>query len=102
MQEFIRRRRAEVSSLCRRHHVRRLELFGSAARADFDPARSDLDFLVAFAPDHPLGGLEAYFGLKEALEALFKRPVDLIAEDAVKNPYLRQSIDANRETVYAA
>jgi uncharacterized protein len=102
MQDRLRQHQSELSSICRHYHVRRLELFGSAARGDFDPSHSDLDFLVEFAPDHPLGGLEAYFGLKEALETLFARPVDLIAEGAVRNPYLRQSIDASRETIYAA
>jgi uncharacterized protein len=102
MQDCVRRHQAALSSLCRRYHVRRLELFGSAARGDLDPSRSDLDFLVEFSSDHPLGGLEAYFGLKEALEALFARPIDLIADEMVKNPYLRQSIDASREIVYAA
>jgi predicted nucleotidyltransferase len=102
MLDCIRQHRTELSSICRHYHVRRLELFGSAARADFDPSSSDLDFLVEFAPDHPLGGLEAYFGLKEALEKLLARQIDLIAEGAVKNPYVRQSIDGSRETVYAA
>jgi predicted nucleotidyltransferase len=92
----------EIAELCRRYHVRRLDVFGSAGREDFDPARSDLDFVVEFERDHPLGGLEAYFGLKEALEALFGRKVDLVSEGAVRNPYLRKSIDESRETVYAA
>ena len=43
--------REELRDLCRRFHVRRLEVFGSAARGDFDPARSDIDFLVEFAED---------------------------------------------------
>jgi predicted nucleotidyltransferase len=94
--------REELHELCRRFHVRRLDLFGSAARGDFDPARSDLDFVVEFdrgAAQHPF---EAYFGLKEALEELFGRPVDLVEAAAVRNPYLRASIDESRETVYAA
>ena len=93
---------AEIAELCRRFYVRRLDAFGSAVRGDFDPARSDLDFVVEFERGHPLGGLEIYFGLKEALEALFGRKVDLVSEGSVRNPYLRKSIDESRETVYAA
>jgi uncharacterized protein len=65
--------REELRALCRRFHVRRLDLFGSAARGDFDPEHSDIDFLVAFdrsAPQHPF---DAYFGFKEALEELLRR-----------------------------
>jgi predicted nucleotidyltransferase len=102
MQPIIAEKRAELAEVCRRFHVRRLDLFGSAAREDFDPARSDVDFLVEFAPDNPLGGLEAYFGFKEQLEALLGRKVDLVAARAVRNPYLRRSIEADREAVYAA
>jgi len=102
MQHFVHTHSAEIAELCRRFHVRRLDVFGSAVRGDFDPARSDLDFVVEFEREHPLGGLEIYFGLKEALEALFGRKVDLVSEGAVRNPYLRRSIDESRETVYAA
>jgi hypothetical protein len=94
--------RSELHALCRRFHVRRLDLFGSAARGDFDTARSDIDFLVEFdrsAPQHPF---DAYFGLKEALEGLLGRPVDLVEAGAVRNPYLRASIDGSREPVFEA
>lgn len=94
--------RDELTELCRRFHVRRLDLFGSAARDDFDPAASDIDFLVEFdraAPQHPF---DAYFGLKEALEELFGRPVDLVEAGAVRNPYLKASIEQSRENVFAA
>ncbi len=82
--------------------MRRLDLFGSATRGDFDARRSDLDFLVEFEHDPKLAALDAYFGLKEALEALLGRPVDLVMPDAVKNPHLKTSIEESRETVYAA
>jgi predicted nucleotidyltransferase len=102
LQSIIASRHSELTDLCRRFHVNRLELFGSAARGDFDPARSDVDFLVAFERDTPLRALDAYFGLKEGLEALLGRPVDLVMPDAVRNPYLRASIERSREVVYAA
>lgn len=102
MQPIIETRRAELAELCRRFHVRRLEVFGSATRDDFDPSRSDVDFLVEFQPRSPLRGLDQYFGLKEALEALFDRQVDLVEAGAVKNPYLLASIERSRENLYAA
>jgi uncharacterized protein len=102
MIEDIESHREELQALCRRFHVRRLDIFGSAARGDFDPEHSDIDFLVEFdrsAPQHPF---DAYFGLKEALEHLFGHPVDLIEAGAVRNPYLKASIEQSRENVYAA
>lgn len=95
-------RRAEVAELCRRLHVRRLEVFGSAARDDFDAARSDLDFLVEFLPSELERALDRYFALKEGLEKLFGLRVDLVMPDAVTNPYVRAGIDRSRETLYAA
>ena len=95
--------REELRALCRRFHVRRLDLFGSAARADFDPQRSDLDFLVEFDREHPQAlSFNTYFDFKEALEALLGRPVDLVEPSAVRNPYLKASIEASREPVFEA
>jgi predicted nucleotidyltransferase len=59
----------------RRFHVRRRDLFGSAAGNDYDPARSDLDFLVEFGAAATGTYADAFFGLKESLEQLFGRPV---------------------------
>jgi uncharacterized protein len=96
--------RAELEALCRRFHVRRLDLFGSAARgSDFDAARSDLDFLVEFDRDAPEAlSLKTYLGLKDSLEALFGRSVDLVEPGAMRNPYLKASIEESREPVFAA
>jgi hypothetical protein len=95
--------RDEIAQICRRFHVRRLDVFGSAARGtDFDPEHSDVDFLVEFEPDNPLAGFEAYFGFKEALEALFRRNVDLVAAGRLQNPYLRRAIDESRVNVFKA
>jgi uncharacterized protein len=95
--------RAELAELCRRFHVRRLDLFGSAARTDFDQAQSDVDFLVEFDRDDPQAlSLRTYFGLKEALERLLGRPVDLVEPSALRNPYLKASIERSREPLFAA
>lgn len=94
-------RRVELAALCRRFGVRRLELFGSAASGAFDPERSDLDFVVEFNCD-PAHLFDRYFGLKESLENLYSRPVDLVSEGASANPYFLASINRNRLPVYAA
>jgi uncharacterized protein len=95
--------RQELEELCRRFHVRRLDLFGSATGDDFDAERSDLDFLVEFDPRAP-GALsfDAFFGLKESLEALFGRSVDLVEANAIRNPYLKASIERSRELLFEA
>ena len=102
MQPLIETRRGQLAHLCRTYHVRRLEVFGSATRTDFDPATSDLDFLVEFEPIAPTAYAQAYFSLKEGLEALFNRPVDLVTVTTLNNPYFRASVTASSESVYAA
>jgi uncharacterized protein len=83
--------------------VARLEVFGSAARGtDFDPARSDVDFLVEFKPGSTLSPLEQFFGLAHALEDLLGRPLDLVQPSAVKNPFIRAGINRSREVLYGA
>jgi uncharacterized protein len=102
MHADIARHRDALVALCRRYDVERLEVFGSAARGDdFDPARSDADFLVTFKPESRLPPLEQFFGLAEALEALLGRPVDLIEPQVVENPYILAGINRSREVVYA-
>jgi len=95
--------RDELRALCRRFHVRRLDLFGSAARGDFDPRRSDIDFLVEFDRGHPDAlSLKTFVGLKESLEDLFGRPVDLVEPGAMRNPYIKADIEGSREPVFEA
>jgi predicted nucleotidyltransferase len=104
MLPLIAERRSEIAALCRRFGVRRLAVFGSAARgADFDPQRSDVDFLVEFDSHAPGAlSLKTFFGFKEALEALFGRSVDLIEPGAMRNPYLKASIEGSREPIFEA
>lgn len=92
-----------LAALCRRFHVQRLDLFGSAARgADFDAQRSDLDLLVAYEPGHSPPALADFLALCAALEALFGRKVDLAMESAIRNPYLRAGIAPARVPLHGA
>jgi predicted nucleotidyltransferase len=99
-QPFIEEKRAELERLCVQHHVLRLDLFGSAAQGDFDPNSSDLDFLVEFDDVPPGQRADRYFQLRDDLQALFGRPVDLVVAKAVTNPYLRESIELSRIPLY--
>lgn len=102
VQNMLQARQIELESLARQFQVTRLELFGSANTPDFDPERSDLDFLVEFAPDADLGPwLGRFFELREALSALFGHPVDLVMMDALGKPRFRQEAEATRQVVYA-
>ncbi len=91
-----------LRELCAAHGVVRLDLFGSAAREDFDAATSDLDFLVEFRESSPVAHADAYFGLLEALERLFGRSVDLVERKAIRNPFFLGVVERTRVTVYAA
>jgi predicted nucleotidyltransferase len=94
--------RSELAQLCRNFHVQRLELFGSALSSAFDPAQSDLDFLVEFGPLPAGAYADAFLGFKEALEHLFGRAVDLVVPSAIRNPYFRQSVEQRKSLLYAA
>ncbi len=93
--------RGQLADLCRAANVTRLDLFGSAARGEFDAARSDLDFLVEFADLPPVALARTYLALKEQLEDLFGCPVDLLTTTGLENPYLRRRVEHERQTVYA-
>ncbi len=95
-------KRAQIEGLCRKFRVRRLDVFGSAVRDDFDPDRSDVDFLVEFEPDTDRNRFHDYFDLKDALVALLGRPVDLVSANGIKNRYLKAAIESERRPIYAA
>ena len=95
-------RRAEIDELCRRFHVRRLDVFGSAAREHDFTDSSDIDLLVEYEPDHHPPSLDDYFDLRDALENLLARKVDLIMHDAVRNPYVRAGIQSSRQNLHGS
>lgn len=94
--------RDELAALCRRFGARRLELFGSATGDGFDPTASDLDFLVEFEPSVAGSPADRYFGLLEALQELYGRPVDLVDLSAIRNPYFLEAIEPSRTVLHAA
>lgn len=102
IQPFVLAQKEQVANLCRSARARRLDVFGSAVRDDFSETSSDLDFLVEFEPVPPKDYAQSYFDLKEGLEHLFHRPVDLLTPAGLKNPYFRARVEAERQVVYAA
>ena len=98
----VEERADELKGLCLTYGVRRLDLFGSASTSLYDPDESDLDFLVEFQPAALNAYADAYFGLLEALGRLFGRPVDLVVESAIRNPYFLQSVEQTRTPIYEA
>lgn len=102
MLPLIEQHRTEIESLCRRHDVRRLELFGSAARGDFNPKTSDLDFIVEFTDYAVLSIADQWFGLQEDLEALFGVKVELVSARTAVNPYFLETVNRDKVTLFAA
>ena len=95
--------REQVAELCQRYGVRRLEIFGSAARSeDFDPGRSDIDFLIDFN-EGQIPKLDRYLGLQDELSELLAHKVELAGRKAIlnsRNHIRRNSILRDLETVY--
>ena len=101
MHPLIEKNRDAIARLCRLHAVRSLELFGSILRDDFDPGRSDVDVLVEFEPQ-ATNSFANFLDLKESLEALFGRSVDLVERRAIRNRRLRYYIEKSKLPVYVS
>jgi predicted nucleotidyltransferase len=89
----------QVEQICRSLPVRRLGLFGSALSRHFSQS-SDVDVLVVFDSGENIDLFDKYFELKEQLEKIFEREVDLVVDKKFKNPILRESIDRTRTVIY--
>jgi len=92
----------DISIICKRYRVSKLDVFGSAARNQkFNLTDRDADLLIEFAPEVQVR-LGEFIGIKTELEKLLGRHVDLLEPEAIVNPYVLASINRNRESVYAA
>lgn len=88
----------QLATLCRRHQIRWLAIFGSALRGDFSP-KSDIDIVVEFEQTARISLLD-YAGIQRELSDLFQRPVDLVTRDGLK-PLIKQTILESAEVLYA-
>jgi predicted nucleotidyltransferase len=96
----IEQKRLALTELCRRYRVRQLRLFGSAATGAFAPATSDLDFVAEFADTQAADYADRYLDFAEALEHLFNRPVDVLTQRAIRNPYFRDEVERTAQVIY--
>ena len=89
-----------MKNLCQQNKVKALYVFGSVLTDRFND-KSDIDLIIDIDSNDPLEYADNYFNLKFALQDLFKRPVDLLENKAIKNPYIRQNIDNSKHLIYA-
>ena len=102
MNSLISNNLEQIRSLCEKHGLKELYIFGSAARDDFDCKQSDLDFLIDFGTMLPAERAEAYVGVLEGLEKLFNLSIDLVVYQAIENPYFLREVDSCKVKLYAA
>ncbi|MCX5644870.1 MAG: nucleotidyltransferase domain-containing protein [Phycisphaerae bacterium] len=101
MVALVEQKKTALAELCQQYRVQRLYVFGSAVMDRFDIRRSDIDFLVRFSDRQPTGEYaDRYLGFAEALEQLFDRPVDLVTEESIRNPFFRREVEATRQLLY--
>lgn len=89
----------EIFALCKHHKVKKLYVFGSVLTESFNP-ESDIDLIVEFNKIDEREYADNYYDLKFSLQDVLKRPVDLLEEQAIKNPYFREIVDKQKQVVY--
>jgi len=89
----------KIKTLCNKHKVSKLFVFGSVLTDKFKSS-SDIDFVVDFSEVDIYNYADNYFDLKKSLENLLNRQVDLLEEKAIRNPYLKKTIDSSKKLIY--
>lgn len=97
--EYILNHVESIKKLCEKYHVNKLYVFGSALTGDFTTS-SDIDLIAEFKAMPGESYADNYFPLKHKLENLFGQPVDLLEDQAIRNPYFRQSVTQKRQLIY--
>jgi predicted nucleotidyltransferase len=88
-----------IKNLCDKHKVKELYIFGSVLTDRFNEA-SDIDILIQFDDIELNDYFDNYMDFKEELESLLKYPVDLVENQAIKNPIFRQIVDRDKKLIY--
>jgi predicted nucleotidyltransferase len=97
--EYLYKYTVDITKLCKQYHVKKLYAFGSVLTNNFSNS-SDVDLIVAFNDIPVENYADNYFDFKFSLQDIFNRSVDLLEDQAIKNPYLRQHIDRNKQLIY--
>jgi len=98
---LIRENENAISEACKRYNVRSLHIFGSYADGS-NHELSDIDFIVDFERTGYEGAFEQFMGLKEELEAILERPVDLLTNTRFRNEVFKEEVERSKRLVYAA
>jgi hypothetical protein len=101
MSNIIEKNRDTLFELCRKYHVVKLDVFGSAATGEFDEKTSDIDFLVQFDSGMKKGRFDNFFSLLDELRGLFGRNIDLVEPQGLSNPYFIEQVNRTRKNIYA-
>ena len=89
----------KINALCATHHVSTLFAFGSVCTDNFNN-NSDIDLLISFHPLDYGDYADNYFDLAEKFEQLFNRPIDLITDKSLSNPYFIDSVNRTKSLLY--
>jgi hypothetical protein len=100
MTAILEQNKVTLAKLCKKYHVAALDVFGSAASDDFNELTSDIDFLVEFDSTVKTRRFDTFFELREELNKLFGRPVDLVEPGGLRNPYFIESVNQTRRRIY--
>ena len=90
---------SDITKLCENHKVKSLYAFGSVLSEKFNN-ESDLDLIVDFSNIAVEDYADNYFDLKFSLQEILKRPIDLLEEKAIRNPFFRQSVNQKKQLIY--
>ena len=89
----------QIKELCKEFRVKTFSAFGSVLTDNFS-SDSDIDFVVDFDENDPIKYTDLYFQLKDKLEQILKRQIDLIEERGIKNSFFRKEIDESKVVIY--
>jgi predicted nucleotidyltransferase len=91
----------QIKDICTANQVRTLYAFGSVTNANFRPD-IDIDLIVDIAESDPIVYTDNYFNLKEQLQKIFNRHIDLLEQKALRNRFLKEEIDRTKVLIYEA
>ena len=99
--DLLNKHKTDIINLCVKHKVKELYAFGSVLTEEFNK-KSDVDFVVEFNRLDPALYADNYYELKFSLQDILRHPVDLLEQQALKNPYFKQNIQTKRQLIYGS